>query len=707
MFDNLKIGNKLFLLSGTILLLLAATVIWAALGLSTAVDNGSQAAFGNKLSASTAHLEIQHDRWNEKVRDFLSDPIHHDLKVETDPAQCGLGKWYYGKERKAAEKMLPQLKAELAAMEEPHRLMHQSAKKIKEAYIPADPELPGILNVIEKNHLAWAITVQSAMLNHDEKIDAHADHKTCSMGKFLASEKARAAAQRDPELAQLLKKIVKPHKRLHDTISSMNEALRANDRVTLYEIYNYQFAPSLVKVRSLLDKMLQVSNNRLKGLHQAEEIYKTETQPNLAKLKQHLQNVEKIVSAETISDQVMISAAQNARNGVIAVGIAALLIGMGLAFMISRSLTVPMKKTVTMLNNLEGGHLDSRLRLQRTDEIGQLAETMDHLADSLQNEIVDSLQKLANGDLTFSVTPRDEGDLLRGSLLKLGNDLNEIMAQIQTASGQIDSGSNQVSQSAQDLSDGAAQSAASVEEISSSITEIDSQIKTTAANAEEANTLATSARSSAHTGSERMVEMIAAMEEINQAGNDIGKIIKVIDEIAFQTNLLALNAAVEAARAGQHGKGFAVVAEEVRNLAARSAKAAAETAELIEGSVEKTTNGTEIAERTSSALEEIVGSIGKVTDLIGEIAAASHEQSEGISQVNIGIQQIDSSIQQNTATAEESAATSEELSSQAGGLKHQLNRFKLKDSYNQSSSPAPTPQLSLSTQNNTAGWGSS
>jgi len=189
-----------------------------------------------------------------------------------------------------------------------------------------------------------------------------------------------------------------------------------------------------------------------------------------------------------------------------------------------------------------------------------------------------------------------------------------------------------------------------------------------------------------------MSSMSSAMEEINQSGQNISKIIKVIDEIAFQTNLLALNAAVEAARAGQHGKGFAVVAEEVRNLAARSAKAAAETAQLIEGSVEKTQNGNEIAGRTSSALEEIVEGITKVSDLVGEIAAASNEQAQGINQVNQGLGQIDTAIQQNTATAEESAAAAEEMSSQAGQLQHMLSRFKLAEGRSvQFSAQPPTP----------------
>jgi methyl-accepting chemotaxis protein len=349
-----------------------------------------------------------------------------------------------------------------------------------------------------------------------------------------------------------------------------------------------------------------------------------------------------------------------------------------LVLYVRRMVSRPLEQTVGMLEELEKGHIEQRLNLSRRDEIGRMAAALDRFADSLQQEIVKPLQQLAQGDLTFEVRPRDEQDVLRKALQQLGVDLNGLIAQILTTGQQINSGSSQVSDASQLLSQGATESAASLEQISSSMNEIGAQTKQSAENAQQANLLTGNARSAAATGSERMQEMIIAMGAINASGQNISKIIKVIDEIAFQTNLLALNAAVEAARAGQHGKGFAVVAEEVRNLAARSAKAARETAELIESSVEKTSSGTQIAERTAASLEEMVSEIGKVTDLIREIATASSEQAQGVSQINLGLQQIDQVIQQNTASAEESAATSEQLACQAALLQQMLQRFRLK-----------------------------
>jgi methyl-accepting chemotaxis protein len=341
-------------------------------------------------------------------------------------------------------------------------------------------------------------------------------------------------------------------------------------------------------------------------------------------------------------------------------------------FLLARGISRPLQAAVSMIVDLERGQLDRRLNLQRKDEIGQIATTMDAFAENLQSEVLAAFEKLAEGDFTFEAK-----GLISAPLARANSSLCEIITRVQSAAQEIAGAASQVSDSSQDLSQGATESAASLEQISASMTELAAQTRGNAENAKQANQLSATTKTAAVEGRELMNGMVQAMSEIDQASGDISKINKVIDEIAFQTNLLALNAAVEAARAGQYGKGFAVVAEEVRNLAGRSARAARETAELIENAMNKTRNGSEIADQTSTSLEGIVSGATRATDLIGEIAAASDEQSTGIGQVHQGLGQIDQVTQRNTANAEESAAASEELSSQAEQLLQMLQQFKV------------------------------
>jgi methyl-accepting chemotaxis protein len=246
--------------------------------------------------------------------------------------------------------------------------------------------------------------------------------------------------------------------------------------------------------------------------------------------------------------------------------------------------------------------------------------------------------------------------------------LTHVAGALREAAGQVASASAQVAGSSQTLAEGASEQASSLEETSASLEEINGMAKRSAENAQNAKSIAENTRVAADHGTQQMTEMLAAMTAIKASSDNISKVIKTIDEIAFQTNILALNAAVEAARAGEAGMGFAVVAEEVRGLAQRAAQAAKETATMIDESINRSGAGVGISERVAATLKDIAVKARDMNALVAEIATASVEQSGGVEQVNSAVAQMDQVTQGNAANAEESAAASEELNVQAKAL---------------------------------------
>jgi methyl-accepting chemotaxis protein len=351
------------------------------------------------------------------------------------------------------------------------------------------------------------------------------------------------------------------------------------------------------------------------------------------------------------------------------------------------SVAKPLHEVSAVMDDVSSGNLSVMVSGQYEGDFGKLKQAVNHTVKQLNRvitEISSITKEISTGNLNINEIPAFEGDFvgISDSLNLIIVTLNILLRDINISAELVSSGANQVAVGSQSLAQGTTEQASSLEELTATISAIAIQTKDSAINANKARELSSSVRDTAAVGNKQMNEMQVSMININQSSNDISKIIKVIDDIAFQTNILALNAAVEAARAGQLGKGFAVVAEEVRTLAARSADAAKETTALIEGSIKKVKVGTAIADETAAALMEIVTGIEKVTDLVKDISEASNEQATAIAQINTGIEQVAQVVQQNSATSEESAATSEEMSSQAELLKESINQFQLREQSN-------------------------
>ena len=361
------------------------------------------------------------------------------------------------------------------------------------------------------------------------------------------------------------------------------------------------------------------------------------------------------------------------------------LLSIFIAIKVAAPIVNPIVKLVKRIEGLAEGDLHTEVpTFKNKDEIGILADTFADTINTLNayiGEIATVLGRIAQGDMTADIRQDYKGDFvsIKTSLDMINTSLNDVFNNISQSAEQVATGSDQVSAGAQALSQGATEQASSIEELSASITEIANEVNKNAVNAGNASKLSVAASSEVARGNEHMQNMIAAMAEISDTSNQIGKIIKTIEDIAFQTNILALNAAVEAARAGAAGKGFAVVADEVRNLASKSAEAAKNTTSLIESSIHAVEKGTKIADETGKSLIGIIDGVKQTTELIENISKASNDQATSINQVTLGVDQISAVVQTNSATAEESAATSEELSGQAQMLKSVLANLKLKN----------------------------
>ncbi|MGE4299076.1 MAG: methyl-accepting chemotaxis protein [Desulfovibrionaceae bacterium] len=625
-WNDLSLKSKFAVGFGCVLALLVAVAVWAVLGIGGIVRNASEVIDGNAIRGDLVQKIVDHLNWAGQVNAFLTGTKTAELTVQMDHTQCGFGKWYYGEGRKKAERLAPQIKDIMAAIEQPHVHLHESAREIRDSYVPVDPELGRFLAEKKVDHLAWTHVIKDAFLNPAaDHLALQMDWTKCGLGKWLYSEKTQEHMRSDPDFAALVNAMLEPHMELHKSAKTIDALLRAHDKPQAQAFFLSKTDPLMQTTLAGLDKVLAWQSARMAAHQKALDIYTTKTQPNLHTVQELLNNAKQVVTENVMTDAQMLAEAASTDTAVKALGAVALPLGMLMAWIIARGIIIPMREGVRLAEAIAAGDLTVDARVTQKDEVGQMAD----------------------------------------ALRRMMRQLRTVMVEVGEASSNVAAGSEELSASSQTMSQGATQQASSVEEVSAAMEQMAATIRQNAENAIQTEQMAKTAAQETAEGGKAVTQTVSAMKQIAEK-------IAIIEEIARQTNLLALNAAIEAARAGEHGKGFAVVAAEVRKLAERSGSAATEIRSLSASSMA-------IAEKAGTMLTHIVPSIQRTAELVQEIAASSKEQNAGAEQISKAILQLDQTIQQNASASEEVASTSEELSAQAEELQQSIAFFKVGD----------------------------
>lgn len=401
--------------------------------------------------------------------------------------------------------------------------------------------------------------------------------------------------------------------------------------------------------------------------------------------------VEKAISLDDIADKESRKAAIVTFIFAVA-GVVCIIVCLSTAWVLAKRISkkvlatiiAPLKSVENTADELMKGNLHSTLDYKSDDELGRLAHSLRNsiaILGSYVDDIDRAMKLFAEGN--FDVKPEVEwkGDFvgILNSFMLFEESMAETIKGIQRVSDEVSSAAEQVASSSNELADGATNQASVVEELTATVEGVAEQVERNSQSAKQISNRVGNLGEAISESNSKMQEMVASMKDINEASEEIDKIISTINEIASQTNLLALNASIEAARAGEAGKGFAVVANQVNLLADQSAKAAKESAVLIETSVRAVKKGMTIADETATQLEEVAGNSKMITEEVADIADTLEKQTVEIQQINEGIEQINDVVQTNSATSQECAAASEQMSSEAENLREMIRRFKVAD----------------------------
>ncbi|MBD3331457.1 HAMP domain-containing protein, partial [candidate division GN15 bacterium] len=481
MFKNLKIGRKLALGFGVVLLLLSAVSVSTYLNLG---DINAQSAQSEQAYTNQSFLiakEVDHLQWMSQVSDlFVHDDIN-SLTVETDPHKCGLGKWMHSEETARMKAEDPVLAELLDKMEEPHARLHETAVRINETYVNFDMNLQTALAQRWSEHLQWINDLANANQNR-EVFEGTLDPHQCAFGKWYYG-----FTTEDPELASLLESMEEPHARLHQSAEAIVAAQRAGNWSRAAELYSQNTIPALTDLEKHFEQVHAWIDNAAAQRKEALAIFRNDTKAAVEQVQGHLEHLVEHYQAKSANAAEQSHAAINSSIMLIVVlGAIAILIGLGAAFVITRGITGPVSKIANVADGVAVGEVDHEIDIESKDEIGMLAESFRRLI-AYMKELAGHAQSIADNDLTVEVEPKSEQDVLGNSFKTMVNNLTDMIGQLGQNATELVSAANEIASTSEQMSRGASDQTQQVNQISTAVEEMTATIVESSRNAGDAS----------------------------------------------------------------------------------------------------------------------------------------------------------------------------------------------------------------------------